>query len=145
MTEPPDTGACWEHFPHGADAGVRGFGPTLDAAFEQAALALTATITDVGSVRPENCVAIECEAPTGERLLVAWLNDLIFEMATRHMLFGRFSVHIDGDRLAGEAWGEPVDVARHAPAAEAKGATFTALKVEQGNDGRWRAQCVVDV
>jgi SHS2 domain-containing protein len=30
--------AGWEHFPHGADVGVRGFGATAAAAFEQAAL-----------------------------------------------------------------------------------------------------------
>lgn len=34
----------WEHFPHGADIGVRGFGPTMAAAFEQAALAMTAVV-----------------------------------------------------------------------------------------------------
>ena len=31
----------WEHFAHGADIGVRGIGPTKEAAFEQIALALT--------------------------------------------------------------------------------------------------------
>ena len=42
--------ARWEHFPHDADIGVRGFGPTVVAAFEQAALALTAVITDPGHI-----------------------------------------------------------------------------------------------
>ncbi len=32
----------WEHFPHHADVGVRGVGPTREAAFEEAARALTA-------------------------------------------------------------------------------------------------------
>ena len=36
----------WEHFPHQADMGVRGIGPTKEAAFEGAALVLTAVITD---------------------------------------------------------------------------------------------------
>ncbi len=39
----------WEHFEHGADIGVRGIGPTPASAFEQAALALTAVITDPAS------------------------------------------------------------------------------------------------
>ncbi|MBT9613287.1 MAG: archease, partial [Burkholderiales bacterium] len=34
----------WEHFTHGADIGVRGFGNTPSEAFEQAALAMTAVI-----------------------------------------------------------------------------------------------------
>jgi SHS2 domain-containing protein len=46
--------------------------------------------------------------------------------------------------LTATARGEPVDVARHEPAVEIKGATYTALAVEQ-TDGQWRAQCVVDV
>ena len=38
--------AGWEHFSHDADIGVRGWGQTLAQAFEQAALALTAVVTD---------------------------------------------------------------------------------------------------
>ena len=44
--------AYWEHFPHGADVGVRGVAPTRAGAFEQAALALTAVVTDPAPVRP---------------------------------------------------------------------------------------------
>ena len=29
---------AWEHFQHGADIGVRGIGPTIDAAFADAAV-----------------------------------------------------------------------------------------------------------
>ena len=32
-----------------------------------------------------------------------------------------------------------------APAVEVKGATLTALSVDQGADGSWTAQCVIDV
>ena len=32
--------AYWEHYPHQADAGIRGLGNSLQQAFEQAALAL---------------------------------------------------------------------------------------------------------
>jgi len=31
----------WEHFEHDADVGLRGVGPTLEAAFEEATRALT--------------------------------------------------------------------------------------------------------
>jgi SHS2 domain-containing protein len=41
--------------------------------------------------------------------------------------------------------GEPVDVARHTPAVEVKGATLTELAVRQEADGTWVAQCVLDV
>lgn len=38
----------WRHFPHGADVGVSGYGPSLAQAFEQAAVALIAVITEPG-------------------------------------------------------------------------------------------------
>lgn len=136
--------AGWEHYPHEADMGVRGFGATLAQAFEQAALAMTAVITDPSAVRPSHAVAIECEAPDHELLFAEWLNSLVFEMATRRMLFSRFAVHLDGTRLNAQVWGERADVARHHPAVEIKGATYTTLRVTQ-QDGGWMAQTVVDV
>ena len=88
---------------------------------------------------------IACEAPDDELLLVDWLNAVVYEMATRKLLFGRFEVSLEGHRLRGRAWGEPIDVARHQPAVEVKGATLTCLRVGQEADGTWVAQCVVDV
>lgn len=135
----------WEHFPHEADMGVRGIGTTPGAAFAQAALALTAVITDPATVAASRELAIALEAPDDELLLVDWLNALIYEMATRRMLFGRFDVAVEDHRLRARVWGEPVDQARHQPAVEIKGATFTALRVAREADGHWVAQCVVDV
>lgn len=135
----------WEHFPHMADIGVRGVGATREQAFEQAALALTAVIAEPAGVEPRQAVDIACEAPDEELLLVDWLNALVYEMATRRMLFGRYEVRISGNRLHGRAWGEPADVSRHQPAVEVKGATYTELKVSELEDGTWVAQCVVDV
>jgi SHS2 domain-containing protein len=135
----------WEHFAHEADMGVRGFGASKAEAFEQAALALTAVITDPETVRSREVINVTCEAPDYELLFVDWLNALVYEMATRKKLFSRFEVHIDGQRLKGKAWGEKVDITRHQPAVEVKGATYTALRVGQDASGEWLAQCVVDV
>jgi len=141
----PEASASWGHFIHGADIGVEGRAPSLNAAFEQAALALTAVIADPALVRAADPVEVTCEAPDPELLLVDWLNALVYEMATRRMLFGRFEVSLASGRLTGRAWGEPLDVARHSPAVEVKGATYTQLAVFRGEDGLWTARCVVDV
>ena len=135
----------WEHFEHRADIGVRGIGATKAGAFEQAALALTAVACDPASVEPREAVPIECDAADDEGLLVAWLNALVYESAVRRLLFGRFRVRIDGTHLAATAEGETIDPARHHPAVEVKGATYTALRVARGGDGQWTAQTVVDV
>ena len=136
--------ARWEHYPHEADMGVRGFGATKAEAFEQGALAMTAVITDPAAVEPRDSVTIECQAGDDEMLFAEWLNCLVFEMATRHMLFGRFAIRLEGAHLRAQAWGEHTDVARHHPAVEVKGATYTTLRVAR-EDGGWMAQTVVDV
>ena len=135
----------WEHFPHQADIGVRGIGASKAEAFEQAALALTAVVTDPQALSAGEKVEITCEAPDDELLLVDWLNALVYGMATRKLLFGRFEVRLAGHRLEGRAWGEKIDVARHQPAVEVKGATLTCLRVGQDPGGAWTAECVVDV
>jgi SHS2 domain-containing protein len=138
-------GASFEHFRHGADIGVRGRGASPAEAFVQAALALTAVMVDPSSVAAREPVRVSCTAPDLEILLVDWLNALLFETATRRMLFGRFVVEIAGGKLVATAWGEPIDPARHAPAVEVKGATMTELRVHPDGEGGWIAQCVVDV
>jgi SHS2 domain-containing protein len=135
----------WQHFAHGADIGIRGRGATPAEAFAQAATAVTAVVTDPGLVRPEAAVRMQCQAPDLEMLLFEWLNALVYQMATRCMLFSAFDVRIESGRLEAVARGESVDVLRHAPAVEVKGATLTELAVFQGPDGAWTAQCVVDV
>lgn len=135
----------WEHFEHGADIGVRGVGTTRDEAFEQAALALTAVVTDPAGVAQDTAVELRCEAPDDELLFADWLNALIYEMATRRLVFGRYSVRIADRRLAATAWGEALDRERHRPVVEVKAATYTELSVARRDDGTWVAQCVVDV
>ena len=139
------SGAHWEHFAHEADVGVRGIGPTREAAFEQGALALMHAIGDPTGIEPRTVVEIACEAPDDALLFVDWLNALMFEMATRGMLFAQFEVRIGGHRLVGRAWGEPIDLARHEVALEVKGATYTGLSVGPRPGDGWLAQCVVDV
>ena len=134
----------WEHFHHQADIGVRGVGRTLDEAFAEAAVALMAVICSPQKVEPKEAVRIHCRGDDMELLFVDWLNELIYEMATRGMLFGRFEVTVTADKLDGRAWGETADPERHETAVEVKGATYTQLEVTHRDD-KWIAQCVVDV
>jgi SHS2 domain-containing protein len=89
-------------------------------------------------------VRIDCEAADDDLLLAEWLNALVYQMATRNLVFSRFVVKIDGTRLQAQAWGEPIDVERHRPAVEVKGATYTTLRVARHGEG-WVAQTVIDV
>ena len=123
---------------------MRGFGDTLASAFEQAALAMSAIITDLSLISPREEISISCAEAEQELLFADWLNALIYEMSTRHMIFSRFVVSIDKGQLRASAWGEPIDIKRHQPTVEIKGATYTELAVYRSRQ-QWVAQCVVDV
>jgi SHS2 domain-containing protein len=135
----------WEHFDHDADMGIRGIAPTLAESFEQAALALTAVITEPNAVGKSEAISIKCQASDNELLFLDWINELIYRMSTQHLIFGRYEVKIEQDKLTATAWGETVDRERHQPAVEVKGATFTELRVYRDDEAMWVAQCVVDV
>jgi SHS2 domain-containing protein len=140
----------FEHFEHGADIGVRGYGATPEEAFEGAASALFSLVAeDLASVREESAETLSCSGSDLPELLVAFLNELISLSDVRRLVFGRFEVAIErrreGDlRLTARAFGERYDPVRHRSTVEPKGATFTALKVA-AEKGGWVAQCVVDV
>ena len=134
----------WEHFRHQADIGIRGIGDTVEEAFAEGAYALLAVICDPQTVRPQEPIEITARVPDLELLFAEWLNKLIAEMDVRRMLFSRFEVMIDNDTLTAKAWGEKSDPDRHDIAVDVKAATYQLLKVVEQN-GRWIAQCVVDV
>ena len=139
-----------EHFEHGADVGVRGFGATPARAFEEAAKALFALLVErPEAVCPQIEERLEVEAANLEELLVAFLNELISLSDTRRIVFGQFEVEISGGssspfRLTGRARGESFDPGRHEFTVVPKGATYTALRVARDGE-QWVAQCVVDV
>lgn len=139
----------WEHFSHRADIGLRATSDDKAEVFALIACAMTAAITDLDKIEPQDEVTVDCAAPNTEVLLVDWLNALVYEMATRGMLFCSFDVTLDDSfdecRLHGVARGEAVDRSRHRPVVEVKGATYTALEIKQLDGGAWQAQCVVDV
>jgi len=137
--------AYWEHYSHPADMGVRGFGKTKAEAFEQAALAMTAIVSELKKIGLKDNVEICCEQDDEQMLLAEWLNAVIYEMATRKMLFGRFEVIIDGNRLKAKLAGEKIDVKKHRPVVEIKAATFMDLEVKKTKNNLWMAQCIVDI
>jgi tRNA nucleotidyltransferase (CCA-adding enzyme) len=135
----------WEHYPHQADVGVRGIGATKAEAFEQASLALTAVVAELETIEPSEPLEITCSADNDELLFVEWLSRLVYEMATRRMLFSRFDIFVGENQLKARIWGEAIDVEKHKPAVEVKAVTYYDLAILQQADGSWKAQCVVDV
>ncbi len=134
----------YETFEHEADIGVRGFGRTIEEAFENAAVALYSIIVNINKIQPSEKKIVTVTAPDLDLLLVEWLNALLSLSDIERIVFSKFSVKIENQSLEGTAWGEPLDRQRHEPHVEVKGATYHMLSVTQKNGG-YSAQCVVDV
>jgi SHS2 domain-containing protein len=134
----------FETFEHEADIGIRGFGKTPEEAFTNAAAALFSVMVDIAQVEQKEFRGVNVTADDQEQLLVEWLNALLAVSDIERMVFSNFEVLIEGNRLAGTAWGEHFDERKHNAQVEVKGATYHMLSVRQEN-GRYAAQCVVDV
>ncbi len=131
------------YFEHDADMGIVGRGVSIEEAFENAAKAVFAMMTNPAQVALHEKVDIEFEEADAELALVTWLNLLLGQARSRGLIFGRFQLRRDGALWSGWAEGEPWRDGLER-GVEAKGATLTGLAVTQ-RDGAWEARCVVDV
>ena len=86
----------YAYFEHDADMGIVGRGAHIEEAFEHAATAMFAMMTNLGEVRPQETVIIEFEEADTELALVTWLNLLLGQARSRGLIFGRFYLRRDG-------------------------------------------------
>jgi len=139
----PVHGNRYEYFDHDADIGVSGRGASIEEAFESAAAAMFAIMTDLAAVPREDTVRVEFEEADVEIALVRWLNLLLATAQQRRMVFAEFRLERDGvvwrGSATGGAWRPGLE-----RGTEVKGATLTMLAVAQTAAG-WEARCVVDV
>ena len=139
----PAPGAGYDYFDHDADVGVIGRGATLEEAFESAARATFAIMSDLAAVRDASAIRLEFEEADCELALVRWLNQLLGLAHERGLALARFWIERDGVLWRGGAAGEPWRAGLER-GVEVKGATLTMLAVKQTPAG-WEARCVVDV
>jgi len=131
------------YFDHDADIGIVGRSETLEHAFENAAQAMFAIMSDVAALRSEVTAQIEFEEADVELALVTWLNLLLAHAREKQAMFGHFRLQREGGSwhgmASGQRWNEDME-----RGVEVKGATLTMLSVRQQH-GNWEARCVVDV
>ena len=135
----------FEFLEHTADLGLRVRASDLDGLFAEAARALfSAVVEDLGTVVASHRLEVRLAGADKEYLLFDWLKTLLYHFDAEHLLFSRFRVKVGDDGLEGEAWGEPMDPARHEPNHEVKAITYHGLKVEKTAEG-WLAEVIVDM
>jgi SHS2 domain-containing protein len=130
---------------HTADMGVMVRGPTLAAALEDAAFALTELMVEAGTVRAVRSLQVSLREESAERLLVRWLTELLYLFETRRFLGAQFAISCTGQTgLDATVSGEDFDAMRHHFKSEVKAVTYHRLRVEPTARG-WRAFFIVDL
>ena len=135
----------YELLDHTADIGIIAFGRNVSEAFGNAAYAMFEILTNIDTIEETERLDFEVSADSIEELLVAWLDELLYQYETERFICSRFSItDMSGTSLCASVFGEKIDPARHEIKTEIKSVTYHQLKVEETDDG-WKAQVIFDV
>lgn len=141
MGEPP----AFEVLEHTADTGIRVRGQDLKELFANAAFGMISIMADPEAVNQTNRLPVDIEGEDLPELLVAWLNEIIYLIEAKEMLFSRFAIEsLSTGRLVGAVVGEAIDPARHDLRAQIKACTYHDLKLGK-EDSHWVAEVIFDV
>ncbi len=121
---------------HTADITLECWAPTLEEAFEQAALGTFEVMMDTSTVEPLIPVEVELEGSDLQELLVEWIGHLISLIDINSQFYSEFEViEIKEDsgrfHIRGRAWGEDINHERHDTHTEVKAMTYADMKIEQ--------------
>jgi SHS2 domain-containing protein len=135
----------YEQFPHTADIGIRIYGNDLRELFENAAFAMFDTIADLEGLKGDVEQDFELTAPNREELLIAWLDELLFNFYTKQLIFFRFEIkELTENKIAAKAFGRPIGANRNRLRAEIKAATYHDLKIKKTASG-YEVEVIFDI
>jgi len=135
----------FEVLDHTADIGLIVHGKDLKTLFENAGEAFFHIITDLRKVKPRIERRINIGEESLQRLMVDWLNELLYLHDVESLLFKEFEVESVGENgLKAVAKGEPFQEEAHVIKTEVKAATYHRIEVRKER-GRWRAQIILDL
>lgn len=135
----------YEQFSHTADIGVRVRGKDLQELFANAAFAMFDIIADLEGLKVSTSVTIDLKAPTKEELLVAWLDELLYQFYTKSIIFSEFEIEAMTDtHIRAKVSGRAVGENRNRLKTEIKAATYSDLVITATADG-YAVEIIFDV
>ncbi len=126
---------------HMSDVYAEAWGPTLEEAYRQAALALYETLTQPGKVEPRLEKRVEARGEDLQELLYDWLEKLIILFDTEGFLARDVEVeevgkHEGGWRLKATLRGEPYTPGKHPSGTHVKGVTYHLMEVKEQGEAK---------
>ncbi|MGB2705845.1 MAG: archease [Candidatus Omnitrophota bacterium] len=135
----------YEQLPHTADIAVRVYGKDLRELFMNAAFAMFDIIADLEGLKESVSVDVELKAASREELLVAWLDELLYNFYTKGIIFFRFDIaFLNGEKISAKARGRHVGENKNRLKTEIKAATYHDLNIRD-SDGGLSVDIVFDV
>ncbi len=144
------------------DVGIRAFGRNWEELFENSAIGLYSLITNLTDIKAEKDIEISIGSNSIERLLVSWLNELIFHFDTYGFIGRMIKITEIGKSQAGTGKpdqpasihtyklkavlsGDEFDPERHERKLLIKAATYHKLKIERLDDNEWQTDIIFDI
>lgn len=141
MTDP----AGFRLLEHTADMGIEAWADRLEELFAVAAAGLRFLMFGDCRAAAELTVNVSLRAADELELLVAWLNEIIYQVEVKHLVPADFQiVRVANGRLQARISGARFDPRRHMVERQAKAATYHQLLLEQRPAG-WHARVYVDL
>ncbi len=135
----------FEILDHTADIGLVVYGEDLKDLFENAGKGFFHIITDLRRVREQEERKIELKGESLERLMVDWLNELLYHHEVENLLFKGFHVDSVGENgLQATVKGEPFREGIHVIRTGVKAVTYHQIYVKRDGGG-WKAQIIIDI
>ncbi|MCH7568945.1 MAG: archease [Nanoarchaeota archaeon] len=128
---------------HTADIKFRAYGKTLNAVFENCALAFSDTLSRGKKIKSEKKKTISLEGKDNESLLYNFLEELIYLLDAEYFVVSKAKVKIKDNKLNGVIYGDRVD--NYKDLDHIKAATYAEMYIKKRKDGKWEAQVVLDV
>ncbi len=120
---------------HTADVCLRVYGKSFEKLLKNAAKAMMNLITNIELIKPSKSITINIQGETKEELLVNWLQEILYYMEVKKMLFKDFKItSVTEKMVSGNAYGENIDLKRHDLLHQIKAITHHNLKIKKAKD-----------
>ena len=130
---------------HTADIGIKAYGGTLKELFENTALGMFNIIADLEGIKPSTEIKVEAEAIDKEELLIAWLEELLYNFYTKNIIFSEFDIHqLTEKRLTAKVKGRFIGENKNRLKAEIKAATRHGLRIDKKGE-KYEVEIIFDV
>ena len=126
----------YEEIPHTADIAIRARGKDLRELFENAAFGMFDIIADLEGLKTSISVDTTLKAVSKEELLIAWLDELLYNFYTKGIIFSTFEIaSINETEIIARSHGRLVGDNRNRLKREIKAATFHDLAIKENSEG----------